>query len=846
MTFSTGWCRALRAGFSKAVLAAACAALAAPSAFAQLNRVGPVGSLGYPEWYQDKTGLTLEFCDSRTQAELEGGWCVLLAPDVPNGAPESRTGNPVNFADEHFYYLVNAGGAGIAVPGQPGQTVRVLLVAGIEGAFGGGPVKAGDEMVFARLRIRIDTLPYSGTYTVYTPFGKRVFEDQPAGERLFVTEDVGLAPGNFQEALNGSIYPFILPSASPGGAEMPPVSATNPTPDTDPAHFGGGSPSPYPGNGRRYIADPARLGPVTGSVADFSADGILNPNLFRIDITGPDVPGGKVTLYETTDFSLAGRIHEGSISGAVTLDRASYARSATSQKLDVYATATPITATRIPATAQTAPIPSNLVYYNAACVPTLDSAGAPGAPYGRPGGAVTVQLLNNGTKFFAQYGTLPATMTGCLEANATTGTGQATTVYMPVALTDQVTISQADFDAATQTLTVKAVSSDASVDADGRLVHTLTVPGFGNLVNGQLVAQQVLAPPATITVTSSGGGLAARQVATTNPAAGGGGTGGNGGGTTPPPPTTPIASNVSASTVEETPVTIVLTSPDQPATVSLVSTGLLGTASVNVDGSVTYVPNPNASGSDSFAYTLTANGLTSNTATVSISIAPVNDRPTAVADAVNALVGVTVTVDLMGNDIDPDGPGDLSRIVIDSADPRLGAVTVAGGTATFRATSAGNNLPLTYHVVDTAGSASAFVTSTVTVSASETISPVRWQYTVNQNRWVVTGTVSPNMGQTMTISYASGTFNRWNGSSFVCTSAVGTQVGKAVTDGTATWTFDQAGINPNSILNPTNSNNNASSPDGRQKTSFWCSTPTLRVTSSATNASVVLGAVQVK
>jgi hypothetical protein len=89
MTFSTGWCRTLRSGFSKAVLAAAFAALAAPSAFAQLNRVGPVGSLGYPEWYQDKTGLTLEFCDSRTQAELEGGWCVLLAPDVPNGAPES-------------------------------------------------------------------------------------------------------------------------------------------------------------------------------------------------------------------------------------------------------------------------------------------------------------------------------------------------------------------------------------------------------------------------------------------------------------------------------------------------------------------------------------------------------------------------------------------------------------------------------------------------------------------------------------------------------------------------------------------------------------------------------------
>src|SRR4029079_7632684 len=247
----------MKSVFTRAVLAAAFALAVAPAAFAQLNRVGPVGSLGYPTWYQDKTGLTLEFCDNQTQAELEGGGCVLLPPDLPTGAaPETRAGSPVNFADEHFYYLMNARAAGVAVPGLPGQTVKVLLVAAIEGAFGGGPVKAGDEMVFARLRVRVDPVPYSGTYTVYTPSGRRVFEDQVAGDRLFVTDDVGLTVGNFQEALNGSIYPFLVPSATPGLAAMAPVAATNPAPDTDPAHFGGGAPTPYPGNGRRYIADP--------------------------------------------------------------------------------------------------------------------------------------------------------------------------------------------------------------------------------------------------------------------------------------------------------------------------------------------------------------------------------------------------------------------------------------------------------------------------------------------------------------------------------------------------------------------------------------------------------------
>ena len=843
----------MKSVFTRAALAAAFALAVAPSAFAQLNRVGPVGPLGYPAWYQDKTGLTLEFCDNQTQPELAGGWCVLLPGDLPLGtAPESRAGSPVNFADEHFYYLMNAGANGVPVPGQPGQTTRVLLVAAIEGAFGGGPVKPGDEMVFARLRVRLDPVPYSGTYTVYTPYGKRVFQDQVAGDRLFVTEDVGLTVGNFQEALNGAIYPFIVPSATPGGAEMPPVSATNPAPDTDPAHFGGGAPTPYPGNGRRYIADPARLGPVTGSVANFTADGIANPNLFRIDITGPDVPNGKVTLYQTTDFTLAGRIYEGSIAGAMTLDRASYALSASAQKLDVFATASPITATRIPGTAPVAPIPSNLVYYNAACVPTVAADGTLGAPYSRPGGAVTLQMLNSGTKFFTQYNTLPTGLAGCLEANATNALGQSTTVYTPVALTDQITITQADFDPSTQTLTVAAVSSDTTVDSTGAPVQTLTVPGFGNLVNGQLVAHQVLAAPATITVTSSGGGSAARQVATTDPAPGGGTTGGGttgGGTTTPPPPTTPIAPNVSTTTPEEQPVTLTLTSAAQPATVTLVSTGILGTAVVNPDGTVTYTPNLNSSGSDSFAYTLTANGLTSNTATVSVTITPVNDAPVANAENVNGLVGVSVTVNLMGNDSDPDGPADLKTIVIDGSDPRLGTVSVSGGSATFTPSATGTGMFLTYHVMDQLNTPSASVTDFVTVAASENISPVRWQYTTSQSRWVVTGTVNPNLGQSMRVSYASGTFNVWNSatSRFACTgSATNQTVGTAVTDGTGTWTYDQAGINPNSIFNPTNSNNNATSPDGKNKTAFWCSAPTLKVTSSATNASVTLGAVQVK
>src|SRR4051812_11776316 len=82
-----------------------------PAAFGdELQRVGPVangpGGNGYPTWYQDKTGLTLDFCSPTSDAELTGGWCVLLPGDLTT-TPESF---PNNFFDEHFYFLANANG----------------------------------------------------------------------------------------------------------------------------------------------------------------------------------------------------------------------------------------------------------------------------------------------------------------------------------------------------------------------------------------------------------------------------------------------------------------------------------------------------------------------------------------------------------------------------------------------------------------------------------------------------------------------------------------------------------------------------------------------------------------
>lgn len=66
-----------------AVTLAVLLAGAVPAAHAVLERVGPVSNLppigGYPAWYQDTTGLTLEFCDPKNPSEAGGGLVPAVA-----------------------------------------------------------------------------------------------------------------------------------------------------------------------------------------------------------------------------------------------------------------------------------------------------------------------------------------------------------------------------------------------------------------------------------------------------------------------------------------------------------------------------------------------------------------------------------------------------------------------------------------------------------------------------------------------------------------------------------------------------------------------------------------------
>ncbi len=722
---------------------------AVPSAHAILARVGPTDpAFGFPQWYQDKTGIATEFCSPLNDSELAGGWCVLFTGDTV--APEVF---PTQFFDEHFYYVADALDRRIVNPANPATTFLAFLRIGLEGAFLNGPVVAGDQMVFARLRIKISPIPIDGDYTVYTPAGKFTFPGllttDPRG--LFFTNDVGLTAGVFTDALNGDLGPFLLPSALPGGLEMAALTAANPTPDTDPAHFGGAfAATPYPGTGKSYIADPNRVGPVTGSpLPDFTlADGTTrNPNIFLIEV----LPAGATTpiiLFETSDFGLGGRFFAGTIPGRVSVDRASYVRNATGQKVDVFATGFETVGSRLPT--QPTPVATTpaLSFFDAACGGTVDpTTGTVSPPFTAPTVAATeTPMVNSGSNFWgqAQPAVIPAEV--CVHdaaARDATGAIIAGGAFFPRVVTDEIDIASAVFDPNVPSLTVTAKSLDEIVPP----TLTLALTGAVDTASpATWTLSPLVAPPAKVKVLSSAGGSAEYPVWS--------------GFKTGAPVGTPVANNDSATTAEDTAVTIPVLANDTGVTggtVSLVAAPALGTAAVQADGTVLYTPNLNRNGTDAFTYHVTTvGGTVSNTATVTVAISAVNDAPVANPDILSATANIPATLNVLANDTDPDVGDTLSVASVSAVTAAAGTLgtataTAAGNAVSFTATAAGS-YSFSYQARDAAGALSNSATVTVTVSAAETLTIARAQViTSNPGRYRVDGTIAPDTGQTITI-----------------------------------------------------------------------------------------------
>jgi hypothetical protein len=753
----------MQSRFHKSVLPALAAlitAAVASPAYAVLERVGPnnpdprVGN--FPAWYQDTTGMALEFCDPLNQSELDGGWCVLLPGDAI--IPEAF---PTNFFDEHFYYdsvatMTTANGS------------NALLVMAIEAAFSIGPAAVNDQITFGRTRVKLTPVPVSGSYRFIHPYGEETI-DGAAGDVIFFTSDIGIGTpgGPFDGVLNSAIGPFLAASATPGGAEMPALTAANQTPDTDPAHFGGAfAPTPYPGTGKAYLADPARLGPVTGSpLPQFtdSTGALRDHNIFRIEgpagsaLGGVNADGSTIDFIETTDFSLNGRIMSDAIGGRVSIDRASYTASASAQKLDVFASGSDTVAGRLPTQQRPAAVAPVLSFFEGPCGNDL-TTGALIAP----AGLTDQQMFQAGTLFSAQ--SQPLTIPGfvCVkDSSARDVNGTVVPAYFQAPVTDEIAVTNALYDYDTQTLSVSATSSDTVTPP------TLSLDGFGPLTAGSITVNPLVASPAKVRVRSSIGGVTDLLVTTNFAAAA---------------PNALAALNDSFAFDEDTGAQIlnVLANDTNAAggTVTIVAAPRLGTAVANADGTVTYTANANANGADSFTYQVTTTAATSNIANVSLTINPVNDPSTAVNDGPFTVVAgrATQLPNLLDNDVDADGRADLVAAVQIVAPAGLTVSGGANGLVTVTAATAGT-FTFTYNVQDASGAISAnAATVTVNVIPADTVTITRAQFTIAQKRWVVTGTTSvPN--QSINLTYVNG-------------SAAGHSIGTVPVDTLGNWTLD--------------------------------------------------------
>ncbi|MBM4910144.1 tandem-95 repeat protein, partial [Vibrio parahaemolyticus] len=136
-----------------------------------------------------------------------------------------------------------------------------------------------------------------------------------------------------------------------------------------------------------------------------------------------------------------------------------------------------------------------------------------------------------------------------------------------------------------------------------------------------------------------------------------------------------------------------------------------GSVIVNNDGTVTYTPDDNYVGKDTFTYVVTSGGVSEST-TVTVNVTPVNDAPVAKDDIATTQEDTAVTIDVLPNDTDIDG--DTLRIDSASVPSDQGTVEIVDGKLVFTpAENFNGHAEITYTVTDGELTDEAKVTVTV-------------------------------------------------------------------------------------------------------------------------------------
>ncbi len=601
-----------------------------------LHRLGPIDpAFGYPKWYQDSSGVAFELGTALSAGELEN-MLLLLGPG-DTVAPERYVyppTTPSTFPNEHFYYMASAASEDIPIPlganaGKPEDTTtKAIVILALEAAFSTGHDEVpGSQIVFSRTRIHLKILPYSGDYVLETPYKTYTFKNQLAGERLWFTDDVGvaLAPEGFVECMFGGIGPFLLHSDTPGGKELP-------------AHRF---------EGRSYAGQQETPSPVTGSP--------LGKNFIRL--SGPN---GWVWFQD--QFSVTGRLKTTPLESDISLIRASKYDAPGDVRLDVFAKGKPTLQARQPGGTPTWTQPTMTIY------PAPPRVNAVTGRLSVPTGVAGTLLSNNGplgNSYYKQWissgPTLPTAITGVDDAG----------VVSTVPVTSVVVVTKADYSNVTKTLTVAATMAELNSPETFRLIG---VDGeASNQTFTDSIEVPLKAPPSKITVISSGGGATTLDVSVGMPSAA----------VNRPP----VAVNDTGATLGTAPLVLSVlandTDPDgDRVSIAAVTKPSAGTAVINtLDGTITYTAPVGSSGLHTFNYTATDRRGGSSTATVSVLV---DGAPLAVADTATVTAGLSGMIDVLANDSDPDG----DPLVITSVTQpdvnfvRVGTVSIeAGGKA---------------------------------------------------------------------------------------------------------------------------------------------------------------------
>ncbi|MEZ4659058.1 MAG: Ig-like domain-containing protein [Caldilineaceae bacterium] len=179
----------------------------------------------------------------------------------------------------------------------------------------------------------------------------------------------------------------------------------------------------------------------------------------------------------------------------------------------------------------------------------------------------------------------------------------------------------------------------------------------------------------------------------------------------------PVANAQTVTTPADTAKAITLTGSDadnDTLTYAIVSNPSNGTLS-GTPPNMTYTPKAGFNGSDSFTFRVHDGTVDSDAAVVTILVeeqGDTNHPPTAGADAVTTTVGVTITINVLANDADPDG--DALTVTINQQ-PQHGSAVVNGVTIVYTPNAGFSGADsFSYTVTDSKG-ATASATITVTV-----------------------------------------------------------------------------------------------------------------------------------